>query len=329
MCPPSEFIPLAEENGSILRIGEWVWRGPAPTPRRGRPRARVAVNISPVQFSHPDLPALVARFSPRPGSRGERLELELTESTLIANKARSLGRLAPAQSDGRDDRDRRFRDRLFVARHVAILSIRPDQARSLVRARNRKQPAGQGDLSRRRRARRQPRRDRPRRRGRNRGPGGIVEGQALRRGARLSLRPAARRSRLVASGVRSPRPANDRSPWRRTAIRRPHSPPRSPRYGAELFNAAQQRLRGDLVGNDHRRAQQPERAGQRVEFVEPTRHQNADRGGLQGGQGDRHRALVQRVIDQPALDIEEIVEDDRRRRRVREVLPDRRSEKLL
>jgi diguanylate cyclase (GGDEF)-like protein len=88
--PPNDFIALAEENGSILPIGEWVLAKACADAASWIPLRKVAVNISPVQFSHPDLPALVRRILTETGLRAERLELELTESTLIANKSRSL-----------------------------------------------------------------------------------------------------------------------------------------------------------------------------------------------------------------------------------------------
>ena len=50
MVPPAEFIPLAEETGLIVPIGEWVLRRPAATPRTWPDDIRVAVNLSPVQF---------------------------------------------------------------------------------------------------------------------------------------------------------------------------------------------------------------------------------------------------------------------------------------
>jgi diguanylate cyclase (GGDEF)-like protein len=86
--PPSEFIPLAEESGLILQLGEWVLRTAcvqcAPF------TMKVAVNLSPIQFLHPNLPGLVADILAETGMLAEHLELELTESAIIHDKERTL-----------------------------------------------------------------------------------------------------------------------------------------------------------------------------------------------------------------------------------------------
>jgi diguanylate cyclase (GGDEF)-like protein len=88
--PPAEFIPLAEENGLILQIGEWVLREACAKATSWMPPYNIAVNLSAVQFAHADLPALVADVLRETGLAPERLELELTESTIYADRARSL-----------------------------------------------------------------------------------------------------------------------------------------------------------------------------------------------------------------------------------------------
>lgn len=90
LIPPSEFIPLAEENGLIVQIGEWVLRSACRDAANWEPPYRVAVNLSPIQFKHPDLPKLVLEVLVETGLAPARLELELTESAIIADKARSL-----------------------------------------------------------------------------------------------------------------------------------------------------------------------------------------------------------------------------------------------
>ena len=87
--PPIEFIPVAEESGLIVPIGEWVlneacrqaaaWQVP------GRPPLSVAVNISAVQFARGDLEDTVRRALDASGLAPGLLELELTESVLIRN----------------------------------------------------------------------------------------------------------------------------------------------------------------------------------------------------------------------------------------------------
>ncbi|MBL0370835.1 EAL domain-containing protein [Rhizobium sp. KVB221] len=89
--PPSEFIPLAEENGIILQLGEWVLRMAC---KQCAPLGiKVAVNLSPIQFLHPNLPGLVEDILAETGMRAENLELELTESAIIHDKERTLVQL--------------------------------------------------------------------------------------------------------------------------------------------------------------------------------------------------------------------------------------------
>jgi EAL domain-containing protein (putative c-di-GMP-specific phosphodiesterase class I) len=87
---PAEFIPLAEENGLILGIGAWVLREACTRAVSWVPPYKVAVNLSPVQFSHADLPKLVETVLVETGLAPERLELELTETTIFADRERSL-----------------------------------------------------------------------------------------------------------------------------------------------------------------------------------------------------------------------------------------------
>lgn len=87
---PAEFIPLAEENGLILQIGEWVLRTACMEAAAWEPPYKVAINLSPVQFVHTDLPKLVLEILMETGLAPDRLELELTESTIFADKERSL-----------------------------------------------------------------------------------------------------------------------------------------------------------------------------------------------------------------------------------------------
>lgn len=88
--PPSEFIPIAEENGLILQIGEWVLRQACATAKTWNPPYKVAVNLSPVQFAHSDLPRLIMETLVETGLSPERLEIELTESTIFADRERAL-----------------------------------------------------------------------------------------------------------------------------------------------------------------------------------------------------------------------------------------------
>jgi diguanylate cyclase len=88
--PPSEFIPVAEETGTILAIGEWVLRTACSEAARWDQHIKIAVNLSPVQFAHADLAKLIHEVLLETGLSPSRLELEITESTIIADKARTL-----------------------------------------------------------------------------------------------------------------------------------------------------------------------------------------------------------------------------------------------
>lgn len=83
---PEEFIPLAEENGQIVPIGEWVLNTACAQARRwideGFPLSRVAVNISVIQFVRPDFTDVVAKALAASGLAPAALELEITESLL-------------------------------------------------------------------------------------------------------------------------------------------------------------------------------------------------------------------------------------------------------
>ncbi len=94
---PDRFIPLAEENGFIIRLGEWVLRSACfqndAWIRAGLPPLRIAVNISGRQFIEPDFVDQVAAALADSGLPAELLELELTESMLVSDEQQSLQRL--------------------------------------------------------------------------------------------------------------------------------------------------------------------------------------------------------------------------------------------
>jgi len=88
--PPLEFIPIAEESGAIIEIGEWVLRKACREAASWDRPYKIAVNLSPVQFAHADLAKLVHEILLETGLPAHRLELELTETTLVADKDRTL-----------------------------------------------------------------------------------------------------------------------------------------------------------------------------------------------------------------------------------------------
>ena len=88
--PPVDFIPLAEESGLIIPLGEWVLRTACFKAASWNQPYKIAVNLSPVQLAHTDLPRLVHEILLETGLSPTRLELELTESTIVADKVRTL-----------------------------------------------------------------------------------------------------------------------------------------------------------------------------------------------------------------------------------------------
>jgi diguanylate cyclase (GGDEF)-like protein len=83
LVPPSTFIPLAEDGGLIIPLGEWVLRAACREAVSWQSEAQVAVNLSPVQFHHGDLPGLIHSVLLETGLSPSRLELEITESVLV------------------------------------------------------------------------------------------------------------------------------------------------------------------------------------------------------------------------------------------------------
>ena len=87
MVPPAEFIPIAESSGQILQIGEWVLRTAARQMKSwmdsGMAPMIIAVNLSAVQFRHPNLPEMVTKILDSVKLPAQYLELELTEGVAM------------------------------------------------------------------------------------------------------------------------------------------------------------------------------------------------------------------------------------------------------
>ncbi len=83
LVPPGTFIPLAEESGFIVPMGEWIMREACRQAASWPNPLQVAINLSPVQFRHGDLPGLVHSVLLETGLPPSRLELEITEGVLI------------------------------------------------------------------------------------------------------------------------------------------------------------------------------------------------------------------------------------------------------
>ena len=86
---PDKFIPLAEETGLIIPIGEWVLETACAQNRAwqvaGLPPVKISVNLSPRQFQDPHLVSRVGRILAKTGLEAKWLELEITESTIMQN----------------------------------------------------------------------------------------------------------------------------------------------------------------------------------------------------------------------------------------------------
>jgi predicted signal transduction protein with EAL and GGDEF domain len=90
MIAPATFIPLAEEIGFIVPLGEWVIRQACAAAARWPGDLRVAVNISAVQFRNAGLMQVIVGALANSGLDPTRLEIEITETVLLENKETTL-----------------------------------------------------------------------------------------------------------------------------------------------------------------------------------------------------------------------------------------------
>ena len=90
MISPADFIPLAEEIGFIVPMGEWVIRQACATAAQWPDDLHVAVNISAIQFRSPGLMQVIVSALAASGLAPTRLEIEITESVLLHNKEATL-----------------------------------------------------------------------------------------------------------------------------------------------------------------------------------------------------------------------------------------------
>ena len=104
LLPPAHFIPLAEQTGQIMAIGDWVLREACRQGRiwldQGLPAIEVAVNLSPRQFRKETLPATVSQILQDSGLPPEQLVLELMEGALMENTERTLRILSELRAMG-------------------------------------------------------------------------------------------------------------------------------------------------------------------------------------------------------------------------------------
>jgi len=99
LISPVDFIPIAEDTGLIIPIGEWALRRSC-NDAKAWPHLTVAVNLSPVQFKHHELIEMISQVLAETGFPPERLELEITESVLLYDANAALKILAAIKKLG-------------------------------------------------------------------------------------------------------------------------------------------------------------------------------------------------------------------------------------
>ena len=90
LISPADFIPLAEETGLIMPLGDWILRKACTDAARWPAEIKVAVNLSPAQFKKSNLFEVVASVLAESGLAPERLELEITETVLLHHNETNL-----------------------------------------------------------------------------------------------------------------------------------------------------------------------------------------------------------------------------------------------
>nr|WP_234902319.1 EAL domain-containing protein [Agrobacterium rubi] len=100
MVPPDVFIPIAEESGIIIALGEWILQEACATAVRWKPHIKLAVNVSPVQFSLANLAYTVCSVLKKAGLAPSRLELEMTEAALLKDRAITLATMRQLKALG-------------------------------------------------------------------------------------------------------------------------------------------------------------------------------------------------------------------------------------
>ena len=102
--PPGQFIPLAEETGLIVPIGEWVMMTACREGKALRDQLKsdltISVNLSPRQFQHKTLPQTIEHALAESGLPSDRLEIEITENMLMINSPSTLETLEHIRSLG-------------------------------------------------------------------------------------------------------------------------------------------------------------------------------------------------------------------------------------
>ncbi len=134
MVSPAEFIPVAEEMGLIVEIGNQVLYKACLECRRWPGDTAVAVNLSPIQFDRSNVPALVRETLAATNLPAHRLEIEITETTLLQNTRAHPRRSAATCRHRRENLVGRFRHGVFEPELSAQLSVPQGQDRPIVPA---------------------------------------------------------------------------------------------------------------------------------------------------------------------------------------------------
>ena len=100
LLSPDKFIPIAEESGMIIRLGEWVLRDAAQSAASWPPALSLSVNVSPSQIHHRDFDSHILSILSEAGLQPSRLELELTEAALFDIDERGQATLGLLRSHG-------------------------------------------------------------------------------------------------------------------------------------------------------------------------------------------------------------------------------------
>ena len=145
---PADFIPIAEETGAIVEIGAWVLRTACAEAARWKYPYKIAVNLSPVQIAHGNMIELVREVLVETGLSPSRLELEITETTIISDKIHGLHVLRQIKAMGVtiaiDDFGTGYSsldtlnsfpfDKIKIDRSFLMNAASSGQARSIIRA---------------------------------------------------------------------------------------------------------------------------------------------------------------------------------------------------
>jgi EAL domain-containing protein (putative c-di-GMP-specific phosphodiesterase class I) len=148
LVTPDRFIPIAEETGLIVEMGAWALREACAEAAGWPPGIKLAVNLSPVQFTSPRLVESACEALAASGLAVDRLELEVTESVLLQDSQPTLTALGQLHDLGigvsMDDFGTGYSslsylqkfafDKIKIDRCFVSSDARPDEAKAVIRA---------------------------------------------------------------------------------------------------------------------------------------------------------------------------------------------------